>query len=168
MTPAEPAFAEPRRHPACGYQSFAEPPRHPACGYLSFAEPRRHPACGYRSFAEPPRCRQQPRRAPARRNKPLAPSPELWHTNARRRGTAPTTDQRCGSSVVEHSLGKGEVESSILSRSTIFRMRNQRVIGRSQELRFRRLMPAAFICLGSVRQWTSDGSPLLERLLTCA
>ena len=25
----------------------------------------------------------------------------------------------CGSSVVEHSLGKGEVESSILSRSTI-------------------------------------------------
>jgi hypothetical protein len=26
----------------------------------------------------------------------------------------------CGSSVVEHSLGKGEVESSILSRSTIF------------------------------------------------
>ncbi len=25
---------------------------------------------------------------------------------------------RCGSSVVEHSLGKGEVESSILSRST--------------------------------------------------
>lgn len=27
--------------------------------------------------------------------------------------------KRCGSSVVEHSLGKGEVESSILSRSTI-------------------------------------------------
>ena len=27
--------------------------------------------------------------------------------------------QGCGSSVVEHSLGKGEVESSILSRSTI-------------------------------------------------
>ena len=26
--------------------------------------------------------------------------------------------RRCGSSVVEHSLGKGEVESSILSRST--------------------------------------------------
>nr|CBI82931.1 hypothetical protein BARSC_190204 [Bartonella schoenbuchensis R1] len=29
------------------------------------------------------------------------------------------TDKCCGSSVVEHSLGKGEVESSILSRSTI-------------------------------------------------
>ena len=26
--------------------------------------------------------------------------------------------ESCGSSVVEHSLGKGEVESSILSRST--------------------------------------------------
>src|SRR5690606_35479870 len=29
------------------------------------------------------------------------------------------TSRRCGSSVVEHSLGKGEVESSILSHSTI-------------------------------------------------
>ncbi len=28
-------------------------------------------------------------------------------------------EKGCGSSVVEHSLGKGEVESSILSRSTI-------------------------------------------------
>ena len=28
-------------------------------------------------------------------------------------------DNCCGSSVAEHSLGKGEVESSILSRSTI-------------------------------------------------
>ncbi len=28
--------------------------------------------------------------------------------------------KRCGSSVVEHSIGNGEVESSILSRSTIF------------------------------------------------
>jgi hypothetical protein len=27
--------------------------------------------------------------------------------------------ESCGSSVVEHSLGKGEAESSILSRSTI-------------------------------------------------
>ncbi len=31
-----------------------------------------------------------------------------------------TIENGCGSSVVEHSLGKGEVESSILSRSTIF------------------------------------------------
>lgn len=30
-----------------------------------------------------------------------------------------TIENGCGSSVVEHSLGKGEVESSILSRSTI-------------------------------------------------
>lgn len=28
-------------------------------------------------------------------------------------------EKGCGSSVVEHSLGKGEVESSILSRSTM-------------------------------------------------
>jgi hypothetical protein len=28
-------------------------------------------------------------------------------------------DTRCGSSVVEHSIGNGEVDSSILSRSTI-------------------------------------------------
>ena len=32
----------------------------------------------------------------------------------------PHSSASCGSSVVEHSLGKGEVESSILSRSTIF------------------------------------------------
>ena len=47
---------------------------------------------------------------------------ELWQENARpRRSVArPIGGQRCcGSSVVEHSLGKGEVESSILSRSTI-------------------------------------------------
>ena len=31
----------------------------------------------------------------------------------------PPPSASCGSSVVEHSLGKGEVESSILSRSTI-------------------------------------------------
>ena len=37
---------------------------------------------------------------------PLAASPAGWAVS-------------CGSSVVEHSLGKGEVESSILSRSTI-------------------------------------------------
>ncbi len=32
----------------------------------------------------------------------------------------PRHHRRCSSSVVEHSLGKGEVESSILSCSTIF------------------------------------------------
>ncbi len=34
----------------------------------------------------------------------------------------------CGSSVVEHSLGKGEVESSILSRSTSIQFHSQSVI----------------------------------------
>ena len=37
--------------------------------------------------------------------------------------------RRCGSSVVEHSLGKGEVESSILSRSTSFSRRQIKGIG---------------------------------------
>ena len=32
---------------------------------------------------------------------------------------SPAAGERCSSSVVEHSLGKGEVESSILSCSTI-------------------------------------------------
>jgi hypothetical protein len=36
----------------------------------------------------------------------------LWHAR-------PQFERRCRSSVVEHSLGKGEVESSILSGSTI-------------------------------------------------
>ena len=35
------------------------------------------------------------------------------------KGLGPTAQKRCRSSVVEHSLGKGEVESSILSGSTI-------------------------------------------------
>ncbi len=43
----------------------------------------------------------------------LAPSRRLWHGLSRRKVL------RCSSSVVEHSLGKGEVESSILSCSTI-------------------------------------------------
>ena len=34
----------------------------------------------------------------------------------------------CGSSVVEHSLGKGEVESSILSHSTIFLLYFKRLV----------------------------------------
>jgi len=33
--------------------------------------------------------------------------------------TLPAHCHRCGSSVAEHTLGKGEVESSILSHSTI-------------------------------------------------
>lgn len=50
----------------------------------------------------------------------LALSASLWQKPAHRRRpeTAPPNGS-CGSSVVEHSLGKGEVESSILSRSTI-------------------------------------------------
>ncbi len=43
-------------------------------------------------------------------HKGLAPYRLLWHGHPRRR--------RCSSSVVEHPLGKGEVESSILSCST--------------------------------------------------
>ncbi len=42
----------------------------------------------------------------------LAPLRRLWHGLSRRKVL------RCSSSVVEHSLGKGEVESSILSCST--------------------------------------------------
>jgi hypothetical protein len=38
----------------------------------------------------------------------------------RSRTLSAATPKRCSSSVVEHSLGKGEVESSILSCSTIF------------------------------------------------
>ena len=43
---------------------------------------------------------------------PLAISAMMWQKSAR-------SSKCCGSSVVEHTLGKGEVESSILSRSTI-------------------------------------------------
>ena len=43
--------------------------------------------------------------------------PSLWQTSPRF-GEPASPARRCGSSVVEHSLGKGEVESSILSRST--------------------------------------------------
>ena len=51
----------------------------------------------------------------------LAVMPPLWHlSRADERDLPPARlFNRCGSSVVEHSLGKGEVESSILSRSTI-------------------------------------------------
>ena len=40
------------------------------------------------------------------------------------RRTAASAKVRCCSSVVEHSLGKGEVESSILSCSTIYLNKN--------------------------------------------
>ena len=40
-------------------------------------------------------------------------------------GIAQNLTRRCGSSVVEHTLGKGEVESSILSHSTILAPGNQ-------------------------------------------
>lgn len=49
---------------------------------------------------------------------PCIPRPPVADTAPHRTGPAGTR-VRCGSSVVEHSLGKGEVESSILSRSTI-------------------------------------------------
>jgi hypothetical protein len=64
----------------------------------------------------------------ARRGPPIpadvALAATLWHKA--RVSTRPASQirrrrgQRCRSSVVEHSLGKGEVESSILSGSTIF------------------------------------------------
>ena len=47
----------------------------------------------------------------------LAMAPRLWQKPDAFGGDAPRC---CSSSVVEHSLGKGEVESSILSCSTIF------------------------------------------------
>jgi hypothetical protein len=54
-------------------------------------------------------------RPPAR---PLASISGLCDIRARF-GIFEPLGESCGSSVVEHSLGKGEVESSILSRSTI-------------------------------------------------
>jgi hypothetical protein len=64
----------------------------------------------------------------ARREPPIpahvALAATLWHKA--RVSTRPASQirrrkgQRCRSSVVEHSLGKGEVESSILSGSTIY------------------------------------------------
>src|SRR5262249_32007868 len=51
----------------------------------------------------------------------LAPPTPLWQASPARRvrrASAPRPDKSCRSSVVEHSLGKGEVDSSILSGST--------------------------------------------------
>ena len=64
-----------------------------ACGPL---------AAGIARLAEGKRAARQPA---------LAYRSALWQK-------PPHSGPRCGSSVVEHSLGKGEVESSILSRST--------------------------------------------------
>jgi hypothetical protein len=50
----------------------------------------------------------------------VAPTRRLWHVSARLKHKV-----RCRSSVVEHSLGKGEVGSSILPGSTIFAEVNQ-------------------------------------------
>jgi hypothetical protein len=50
----------------------------------------------------------------------LAPIPPIWQGTARRAAGFPwPAARRCRSSVVEHSLGKGEVDSSILSGSTM-------------------------------------------------
>jgi hypothetical protein len=48
----------------------------------------------------------------------------------------------CGSSVVEHTIGNGEVESSILSRSTSFSGFQYRVSFRDQFLRAQHTQPA--------------------------
>jgi hypothetical protein len=54
------------------------------------------------------------------RGRVLAPPPPLWQANAvPAYRVAGSCSQRCRSSVVEHSLGKGEVVSSILTGSTI-------------------------------------------------
>ena len=49
----------------------------------------------------------------------LATRQSLWHKPGVARALAPGWPC-CGSSVVEHSIGNGEVDSSILSRSTIY------------------------------------------------
>ena len=54
----------------------------------------------------------------------LDPPPPLWQIGRRPRRSPAPAPRRCSSSVVEHTLGKGEVESSILSCSTIFFRRN--------------------------------------------
>ena len=50
---------------------------------------------------------------------PLEPAGGVWHGPRRFKGGHTHPSRRCRSSVVEHSLGKGEVDSSILSGSTI-------------------------------------------------
>mgnify|MGYP007135462557 CR=1 FL=1 len=48
----------------------------------------------------------------------LLPGNRAYATHARAPENKNRSGESCGSSVVEHSLGKGEAESSILSRST--------------------------------------------------
>ena len=52
--------------------------------------------------------------------KPALPGNRAYATYAALRKFKKPSGESCGSSVVEHSLGKGEAESSILSRSTIY------------------------------------------------
>src|SRR5271166_713564 len=75
--------------------------------------------------------RQRAALEPVRR---LALPPRLWQKPDAFGGDAPRC---CSSSVVEHSLGKGEVESSILSCSTIFHKWFQRITGTEVALDFR-------------------------------
>src|SRR5215211_7699282 len=59
--------------------------------------------------------------APAGTSPVLAPPPPLWQATAvpaSRAAAEAHAQKRCRSSVVEHSLGKGEVVSSILTGST--------------------------------------------------
>jgi hypothetical protein len=53
-----------------------------------------------------------------RTSSPPLPGNRVYATYARAPEIKNRSGESCGSSVVEHSLGKGEAESSILSRST--------------------------------------------------
>ena len=77
-------------------------------------EVRRHPAPG------PHRARDHPDLSISRAGQ-LAQKGGLWQTSPRLAGPVAArffASTCCRSSVVEHSLGKGEVDSSILSGST--------------------------------------------------
>ncbi len=56
--------------------------------------------------------------AASRTSSPHLPGNRVYATYARDPEIENRSGESCGSSVVEHSLGKGEAESSILSRST--------------------------------------------------
>ena len=81
---------------------------------------------GLRCHAKVPSRRQKPARLQKRRSlwpcRGVSPNPASVSTHALRwrdrYGRSPPHSGSCRSSVVEHSLGKGEVESSILSGST--------------------------------------------------
>src|SRR6478736_9243320 len=67
--------------------------------------------CPFWSLPDPPACLRQ--RGPCGKNRPLGGS---------LLGRFPEYRARCRSSVVEHSIGNGEVDSSILSGSTSYRL----------------------------------------------